>query len=111
MSRRFAAVLALLAFAEPLIAGLRGHSSMYVAGTLTSCKAGDRGVLETGDQAITFTPEKGAGRVAIPYESITAMDYGEHVGRRVGLAIVVAWPLLFFTQEAPLSHHLLQQRP
>lgn len=61
MSRRLVALLALLVFAQPLIGGVRGHSSMYVAGTLTSCKAGDRGVLETGDQAVRLTPERRCG--------------------------------------------------
>ncbi|HXJ95221.1 MAG TPA: hypothetical protein VMT20_20455 [Terriglobia bacterium] len=58
MSRLLVAVLALLAFAQPVVGGVRGQGSMHVASPLTSCKAGDRGVLETGDPAIAFTPEK-----------------------------------------------------
>jgi hypothetical protein len=35
MSRRLVAVLALLVFTQPVIGGVRGHSSMYVVGTET----------------------------------------------------------------------------
>ena len=95
MSRSLRLLLALLIVAAPGMAGVRGHSSKYVAGTAASCKAGQDGRLEVGEQAVAFTAGKACGPINIPYESITAMDYGEHVGRRVGLAIAVAWPLLF----------------
>jgi hypothetical protein len=76
------------------LAGVRGHSSVYVGGTLTTIQKGTSGHLDTGDKALAFSPDKGDD-LQIPYTQITALDYGEHVGRRVGLAIAVAWPLLF----------------
>jgi hypothetical protein len=87
--------LMLVIFTTPGTAGVRGDSSRYVAGTVTSCKAGQIGSLELGDQAIVFTANKDCSPITILYQSISAMDYGEHVGRRVGLAIAVAWPLIF----------------
>ncbi|HXJ95713.1 MAG TPA: hypothetical protein VMT20_22970 [Terriglobia bacterium] len=78
----------------PVLAGVHGHSSVYVGGTVTTVEKGASGHLDTADKDLTFSPEKGDD-LQIPYAQVTALDYGEHVGRRVGLAIVVAWPLLF----------------
>ncbi|MGD1157521.1 MAG: hypothetical protein ABSA41_17075 [Terriglobia bacterium] len=72
---------------EPILfAAVRGHASMYVGGTLTAYKVGDKGRLEASNSGLVFTPDKGTS-TTIPYDAITAMDYGEHVGRRVGVAI------------------------
>jgi hypothetical protein len=80
---------------EPILfAAVRGNASTYAGGTLTAYKVGDKGTLETSDAGLVFTPDKGTS-TTIPYDAITAMDYGEHVGRRVAAAILVAWPLLF----------------
>lgn len=78
----------------PVMAAVRGHSSVYVGGTITSIVKGASGHLDTADKSVVFSPNKGDD-LQIPYTQITALDYGEHVGRRVGLGIVVAWPLLF----------------
>ena len=79
---------------EPvLIAAVRGHESMYATGTLASLKPGEKGLLETADAGLVFKPGKGAAAVTIPYDTITAMDYGEHAGRRVGAAIAMVYPL------------------
>lgn len=89
---------------EPvLVAAVRGHKSMYVTGTLASLKPGEKGSLEAADAGLAFNPGKGASAVTIPYDTITAMDYGEHAGRRVGATIalgatvlsVMALPILF----------------
>ena len=78
----------------PVMAAVRGHSSVYVGGTITSIDKGASGHIDTGDKAVVFSPNK-SDDLQIPYTQITALDYGEHVGRRVGLGVVVAWPLLF----------------
>jgi hypothetical protein len=77
-----------------VMAAVRGYESMYVGGTLSGIEKGLKGRLDTGDKALSFSPGKGA-EFEIPYGQITAMDYGEHAGRRVAAAIFVAWPLLF----------------
>jgi hypothetical protein len=88
-------VLTTAILVEPvLFAAVRGNKSMYAGGTLTAYKPGQKGTLEVTEAGLVFTPEKGAP-TTIPFDAITAMDYGEHVGRRVAAAILVAWPLLF----------------
>jgi hypothetical protein len=52
---------------------------MYSAGTLTTCKLGQMGTLEPSNTAVVFTPEGGGAPISISYDSIIAMDYGEHV--------------------------------
>jgi hypothetical protein len=90
MRRLLCVLFACMFLAEPLLlAAVRGHKSMYAAGTLAALKPGEMGRLETSDTGVIFNPEKGAAAVTIPYDTITAMDYGEHAGRRVGSAI--AW--------------------
>jgi len=43
----------------PVGAGVRGHSSVYVGGTLTSIDKGSEGVLDTADKAPVFSPKRG----------------------------------------------------
>ena len=73
---------------------VRGHASMYAGGTIAGIGKGEKGKLDTQAESLIFSPNKGKD-LSIPYAQITAMDYGEHVGRRVAAAIIVAWPLLF----------------
>jgi hypothetical protein len=104
VSRVFCAGLAAIILVGPvLFAAVRGHKSMYVAGTFTECKSGQKGTIETTGTAFVFTPDMSASAIIIPYNSITAMDYGEHSGRRVGATIALgvttlgigALPVLF----------------
>lgn len=85
----------LLSSCVPLLSAVRGHHSRYIGGTLTGVKQGETGRLQTADSGLIFKSGNKVTSVTIPYAEITAMDYGEHAGRRVGLAIAVAWPLLF----------------
>jgi hypothetical protein len=103
MKRYLSAGLILLLVFQPLcFAAVRGHRSMYVAGTLTSLTKGEVGRLQAAETALVFSPDQG-NSVSIPYNAITAMDYGEHVGRRVGSTIalgvttlgLMALPMLF----------------
>lgn len=85
-------LIALLAcaflIAPSCFAAVRGHKSMYAAGTLTGLTKGEMGRLQTPESALVFSPEKGTA-ATIPYASITAMDYGEHAGRRIGSTIAL----------------------
>lgn len=90
MKRTLAVLLAWGVLAQPFtLAAVRGHKSMYTAGTLTACKPGDKGMLEPSDKALVFTLESKGAAITIPYDSIVAMDYGEHAGRRVGSTIAL----------------------
>lgn len=89
MKRYLSAMLVCMFLMPPLcLAAVRGHKSMYAAGTLTSLTKGEMGRLQTSESALVFSPEKGTA-VTIPYASITAMDYGEHAGRRIGSTIAL----------------------
>ena len=87
-------ISAILILACVIRAGVRGHASVYVGGTLSGIEKGAKGQLDTGDKVLAFSPGRGDD-FNIPYSQITAMDYGEHAGRRVAAAVFVAWPLLF----------------
>lgn len=90
MKRYLFTLWACLFLLSPLcLAAVRGHKSMYVAGTLTTLTKGEVGHLQTSATALVFSPDKGGSAVTIPYNEITAMDYGEHVGRRVGSTIAL----------------------
>src|SRR5206468_12123439 len=95
-------ISAVLFVACVIRAGVRGHASVYVGGTLSGIEKGARGQLDTGDKALAFSPGKGDD-FNIPYTQITAMDYGEHAGRRLAAALFVAWPLLVAHQK---GHYL-----
>ncbi len=104
MKRVLAVFLGWSLFVDPFaMAAVRGHKSMYATGTLTTCKPGQMGTLAPSDAALVFTPEGNGTAMTISYDSITAMDYGEHAGRRVGSTIalgvttlgVMALPMLF----------------
>lgn len=89
MKRYLSALLVCMFLMPPLcLAAVRGHKSMYAAGTLTGLTKGEMGRLQTSESALVFSPEKGTA-VTIPYASITAMDYGEHAGRRIGSTIAL----------------------
>ncbi len=90
MKKRSCLIFAVFVLASPLCFGaVRGHKSMYAAGTLATLTKGEVGRLQTSATALVFSPDKGGSAVSIPYNEITAMDYGEHVGRRVGSTIAL----------------------
>ena len=89
----FITISAILIVGSVMQAAVRGHDSMYVGGTLKGIKLGQKGQLGL-EESLSFSWHKGEDS-QIPFTQITAMDYGEHAGRRVAAAILVAWPLLF----------------
>ncbi|MGH9350918.1 MAG: hypothetical protein ACRD2G_01945 [Terriglobia bacterium] len=88
--RRYLAVILICTFliGSSALAAVRGHKSMYAAGTLTNLTKGQMGRLQTSESALVFSPDKGTA-VTIPYTAITGMDYGEHAGRRIGSTIAL----------------------
>jgi len=70
-------------------AGIGSHNAMYVGGTVTTIKEGTEGKSSTADEkAFSFTSKHGS--LAIPYERMNSLEYGQKAGRRVGLAIAVS---------------------
>jgi len=67
---------------------------MYVGGTIESIKAGAEGTSSTQDEKV-FTFESKEGKIAIPYDKINDLEYGQKAGRRLGLALTISpWLLL-----------------
>lgn len=97
MKRTIAALLtASLAFAA-----VRGEEVAYIGGTL-KIPAGTEGALDTDDaKALRF--QYGKETYTIPYASVSSMEFGQKVGRRVGATIalgattlgLMALPMLF----------------
>jgi hypothetical protein len=70
---------------------------MYVGGTLSVAEKAE-GILEVkSEDAVRFIPKSGQP-VAIPYSSITSLEYGQKAGRRVGVAIMVS-PVALFSKK------------
>ncbi len=81
----------------PVFAGLGSNKTMYIGGTVTSIKDGTEGKSSTADEKI-FTFQYPSGKLAIPYERINSLEYGQKAGRRVGVAIAVT-PFAIFSKK------------
>lgn len=70
-----------------MMAGLGSRKAEYVGGTWTQLAQKTEGKLDlTGEQTAVFATNKGA-KAAIPYGSITSLEYGQKAGRRIGATI------------------------
>jgi hypothetical protein len=88
-NRLVAAAFAILfVFELPLFARLGSSNTMYVGGTITAIKAGTEGKSSAADEKV-FTFEYPGGKLAIPYDRMNSLEYGQKAGRRLGLAIVI----------------------
>ncbi|MGH9787827.1 MAG: hypothetical protein ACRD4U_03880 [Candidatus Acidiferrales bacterium] len=87
-----------LCLVMPTAAAVRGKDAMYVGGTISSIPENTKGKFDLSDpSAARFGPKKGEP-LAIPYERVTAIEYGQKAGRRVGAALVVS-PLFLFSKK------------
>src|SRR5438128_450608 len=86
MRKLIAATLAVLfVLSVPAEARLDSKKIMYVGGTVTSIKEQTEGLLSTNDEKVFVFTFKD-GKLAVPYDRINDLDYGQHAGRRLGLA-------------------------
>ena len=95
MPAAVASVLIMVLLWTPLVAAaVRGNEAMYVGGTVTGLAPETEGQLDTSDgKVIRFTSPK--GRFEIPYDGITSLEYGQKVGRRLGVALATTmWALM-----------------
>lgn len=74
----------LLAFA-----GIGSHATVYDGGTITTIPQQADGVSSTADERV-FTFHYKGGELAIPYDHINELEYGQKAGRRIGLALAVS---------------------
>lgn len=83
------AIIAITVFAEPNARAVDGKKAVYIGGTVSSIKENSEAVLDvSNDTQINFQSKK--VKWQIPYSSVTALEYGQHAGRRVGLAIAIS---------------------
>jgi hypothetical protein len=102
IAKTLCACLVLLFVAEIAAqAGIGSKSTLYVGGTVSSIKEGTEGKSSTADaKAFVFTYKNGkvADKLAIPYDRINVLEYGQKAGRRLGLAIAVS-PIALFSKK------------
>ena len=81
-----------------LAAALGRHRVRYIGGTWTQLEAGTPGRFDLTDESGAFFVMDKGERLAIPFQSITSLEYGQKSGRRIGATIgwgmaVGAWML------------------
>jgi hypothetical protein len=93
--RRLVAIAALLVISLPANAG-HGAEATYVGGTATGVD-GKSGRIVTTDDAFLEFRCKGK-ELYIPYEKVNLLEYGQNVGRRITMAVVVS-PLFLLSKK------------
>src|SRR4051812_45688019 len=77
---------------------------MYVGGTRTDIKESAEGTFDVSSETeVAFTPDKTHMRHAIPYNEVQDLEYGQHAGRRVAVALLVS-PIAIFSKKR--KHYL-----
>jgi len=95
MKRLILFVLAFLVAVEPsAFAGLGSDRTAYVGGTENQIKDGTEGESSAKDEKNFLFQYKG-GTLAIPYDQVNDLEYGQKAGRRLGLALTVSPWMLF----------------
>ncbi len=103
MKRNLAFVLACVFVAEvAAFGGLGSDKTQYVGGTENQIKDGAEGYSSAKDEK-SFVFEYKNGKLAIPYDQVNDMEYGQKAGRRLGVAIMVT-PLALFSKKR--KHYL-----
>lgn len=87
-----AALAACLAAAED-----RGSWAAYIGGTLSALPAGAEGGVRTSDP-VNFEFQCRKALVRVPYSKINLIEYGQSVGRRYALAVLIS-PMLLLSKK------------
>jgi hypothetical protein len=95
MKRAIALLLTcVFAFDFVAFAGLGSDKTAYVGGTENQIKDGAEGTSSAQDDK-HFVFEYKGGKLAIPYDQVNDLEYGQKAGRRLGLALTISPWLLF----------------
>ena len=86
-------LVSVLALDIVAFAGL-GDKTAYVGGTENQIKDGAEGESSAKDEKDFVFQYKG-GKLAIPYDQVNDLEYGQKAGRRLGLALTISPWLLF----------------
>jgi hypothetical protein len=84
------------------------HDAQYVGGTVEAIPKSQTGELVVAEANLNFQYKKSS--FAIPYASITDMEYGDKPSTRIGTSIGVAlicWPCGIATLFVKAKHHFL----
>lgn len=94
--KRSIALLLVCVFALDFVAlaGLGNDKTAYVGGTENQIKDGTEGKSSAKDDK-NFVFEYKGGSLAIPYDQVDDLEYGQKAGRRLGLALTISPWLLF----------------
>ncbi len=85
-----------------LLGGIPSHKAAYRGGTLAAPAVNTEGAVATTDEQHFVFAYQG-GRLAIPYDQVNFLEYGQKVGRRVGTAVALAFVTLALAPFALLS--------
>ncbi len=100
--RRLVCASALFLLALPAWAGPRGGKVEYVGGTVAEFESGPKGRLITvNDRYLIYESKK--VHYLVPWDSINLLEYGQKVGRRVALAVLIS-PILALSKSR--KHYL-----
>ena len=103
-NRRFAAVTLCAALvASDVVLAVDGDKAMYMGGTLSGVQEKAEGRLGTSSNTEFAFDAGKKGSFSIPYNTITALEYGQKAGRRVAVAVLVS-PLALFSKKR--NHYL-----
>jgi hypothetical protein len=87
-------LLCAFVFESAAFARLGSDKTAYVGGTENQIKDGAEGMSSAKDEK-NFVFDSKDGKLAIPYEQVNDMEYGQKAGRRLGLALTISPWLLF----------------
>jgi hypothetical protein len=82
-------VLGLIVSAHLMAGGASGGKVEYLGGTVGGLREGAGGRLRTTDQEYCIF-DTGKERLAVPYERINLLEYGQKVDRRYALAVAIS---------------------
>ena len=80
-----------------LLAGVPSNKAVYRGGTLPLLEDAVKGEVSISDEEV-FIFEFRSGELRIPYDSVISLEYGQKVGRRLGLSIALS-PLFLLSRK------------
>lgn len=98
--RQGSAVALIVVFACSAVFAVDGKKAEYIGGTVSGMPEKAEGRLDTSNETtLLFLPDqRGLNNLAIPYDKITSIEYGQKAGRRVAVAVLVS-PLALFSKK------------
>lgn len=102
-TRRLVAAIALAAVAGTTLGAVDKDKAAYMGGTIAGIDEKAEGRVKTRSDTEFEFDAYDKGEVAIPYSTISSLEYGQKAGRRVAVGILVS-PLALFSKKR--NHYL-----